>query len=622
MRIFHDYATTMCPQIVYKFFILLVFVYSNLQSVYATHTRKHALAYGESTCDVDGSPCQYNSDCSSGLCTGLYAIREEDLYDRSYLPLEKLDESRLSRRIYPFGNSTAWSLQQYKDAINNGNDYNLFGENVGEGTAGTYIPEFIKPTTGALSQGRQGLVSINVDNVILWAGGSMGPYPGNESDVVDIYNTDTKTFSTAKLSKGRSGLAVASSCIQDVGDTIGGCSIKKAIFAGGYYTVRQNPNPEHSSINPNDIDPFYTNIVDVYDVDTNSWTVTNMVEKRGYASAVIFLNKLYIAGGTRGRFEQVEYSNSVEVYDLATNTWEPWVLDNNPPRYGISRPPHELSNYRANMCVTAARGTVGWGKIFFAGGSTGGFYQFTNPTLVDDTVDIYDVLTNTWSVKKLSVPRSHCAAEYMSSGLVYFAGGMAISENSNMVDILDLQTGSFDHTILSQPRQGIASSVLKNPVTGLETLVFIGGLTFGGSNRWIYEGQAKHSQRIDFFDGTEWKVDTVPQGHSEHAAAAYKDIIYVAGGVDNIYRYVSRVERIERAHDCLDYKCFKRKQYGESEFFRPPCPQGTTRNDRSGECCATATGKCGCKPVYANNQCTCEDGQGWYEMLSTNMVDC
>ena len=73
---------------------------------------------------------------------------------------------------------------------------------------------------------------------------------------------------------------------------------------------------------------------------------------------------------------------------------------------------------------------------------------------------------------------------------------------------------------------------------------------------------------------------------------------------------------------CLDYKCFKRKQYGESEFFRPPCPQGTTRNDRSGECCATATGKCGCKPVYANNQCTCEDGQGWYEMLSTNMVDC
>ena len=48
------------------------------------------------------------------------------------------------------------------------------------------------------------------------------------------------------------------------------------------------------------------------------------------------------------------------------------------------------------MCVTAS---IASNKIFFAGGSTGGFYQFTNPTLVDDTIDIYDVGTNTWTVR-------------------------------------------------------------------------------------------------------------------------------------------------------------------------------------------------------------------------------
>ena len=60
--------------------------------------------------------------------------REEDIYDRVYAPLESIDDARLSLRMYPHNNATSWSLQQYKDPINNGNDYNLYGENVGEGS--------------------------------------------------------------------------------------------------------------------------------------------------------------------------------------------------------------------------------------------------------------------------------------------------------------------------------------------------------------------------------------------------------------------------------------------------------------------------------------------------------
>ena len=90
------------------------------------------------------------------------------------------------------------------------------------------------------------------------------------------------------------------------------------------------------------------------------------------------------------------------------------------------------------------------------------------------------------------------------------------------------------------------------------TVVFVGGLTFGGYNRWNYEAHSKNSPRVDLFDGVDWKSDFVPQGHSEHAGAAYGDIIYVAGGVDNMNRFVDRIERIEKVDDCLDYKCFRR----------------------------------------------------------------
>ena len=77
-------------------------------------------------------------------------------------------------------------------------------------------------------------------------------------------------------------------------------------------------------------------------------------------------------------------------------------------------------------------------------------------------------------------------------------GGLTTDMNSDAVDIYDIATDSFDYTVISQARQGIVSAVLKDDTSGVETLMLIGGTTFGGKNRWLYEGQSKHSQRIDF----------------------------------------------------------------------------------------------------------------------------
>ena len=542
-----------------------------------SHTVTHKLFFGEGTCNVDGSPCQRSSDCSSGLCSGLYTKREEDVYDRVYAPLEDIDNSRLSLRMYPFNNGTSWSLEQYKDPVNNGNDYNLYGENVGEGTEGRYIPKFYKPKTPSISQGRQGLIGISVGPIILYAGGAYGHLPGEESARVDKYDTrhttcevDHSTACTQDsdcssglcsgsyssgdwLSLARSGIAAASTCINNVGS----CSVKKACFVGGWYTTTGKPT---DFVLPNNVDPYVTSTVDCYDADTDVWTVTHMRENRSYVSAVIYGTKMYVAGGTRGYFEVSEFTRNVEVYDVVADTWEPWSNDNVPPNYQVIRSPFELSQPRAMMCATVAEDL-----IFFAGGSTGGYYSFTNPTLMSDVVDIFNATSRTWlTPNKLTVPRCACSAEYMN-GTVFIAGGLSLNDNSNRVDLYEIATGSWTYTSLSQARQGMVSGVLSSGV-----VIFVGGLTFGGYNRWNYEAQSKHSPRIDFFDGIDWQTDVAYQGHSEHAGAAYGDIMYVAGGVDNMHRFVERFERIEKVDDCLDYKCFRRGSTGMANFGGMP----------------------------------------------------
>ena len=524
-----------------------------------THTRLHRLIDGEGTCNVDGSPCKASSDCSSGLCAGLYALREEDVYNRLYGPLESVDNARLSLRMYPYNNATSWSLQQYKDPVNNGNDYNLVGENVGDATDSAYIPLFYKRTTPTLSLGRRGLTAINVGTKIIWAGGSIGHLPSNESARVDIYDTVTETFSHGDwLSVARKGISAASTCMNNKGY----CSHKIACFVGGHYTTTGKST---SFVDPNNVDPIISNVVDCYDADTDTWTVTGgnpgdptctqkayfgncMVQGRAYASAVMYGTKMYVAGGTRGYFETSEYTKNIEVYDVVTWQWESWWKDDTPPNYGVMRSPFELSKARGMMCAT-----VGDGLIFFAGGNEAGFYSFTNPTLVTDVVDIFNATSRTWmKAAKLSEARSSCSAEYMN-GQAYFAGGLNKLDNSDRVDMYTTKTGAWSRAILSQARQGMVSGVLSNG-----TVVFVGGLTFGGYNRWNYEAHSKNSPRVDLFDGVDWKSDFVPQGHSEHAGAAYGDIIYVAGGVDNMNRFVDRIERIEKVDDCLDYKCFRR----------------------------------------------------------------
>ncbi|XP_077288687.1 kelch-like protein 7 [Arctopsyche grandis] len=94
----------------------------------------------------------------------------------------------------------------------------------------------------------------------------------------------------------------------------------KIYITGG----RRKENGKHMS----------TNIVQMYSVETNSWTYrTQMIQARHAHSGVTFKGKLYVAGGII--WETYTYLDSVEHYDSNANVWTA-IVNLPKPAYGIS----------------------------------------------------------------------------------------------------------------------------------------------------------------------------------------------------------------------------------------------------------------------------------------------
>ena len=113
-----------------------------------------------------------------------------------------------------------------------------------------------------------------------------------------------------------------------------------------------------------------SDVVDIYDETTNSWSVDSLTITRGYFTSVTAGNRAYFAGGI------VSYSgnsavvtNRVDIFDYDTGTWS---ID-------------LLSVARGGL----ASATVGT-KIFFAGGHDPNYNAL-------NVVDIFDYSANTWS---------------------------------------------------------------------------------------------------------------------------------------------------------------------------------------------------------------------------------
>ncbi len=164
-------------------------------------------------------------------------------------------------------------------------------------------------TQSYLSVARAALAATTVGNLALFAGGRV---QGGASDIVDIYNAGIWT--QAHLSVARFNLTAT---------TVGNL----ALFAGGYDALGAG-----------------SDVVDIYDVSTQTWTQSHLSVGRTNLAATSLGNHAFFAGGSVYR----GVSDVVDIYDAGTQTWTTY----------------HLSVARADLTAT----TVG-NLALFAGGS-------------------------------------------------------------------------------------------------------------------------------------------------------------------------------------------------------------------------------------------------------------
>jgi autotransporter-associated beta strand protein len=225
-----------------------------------------------------------------------------------------------------------------------------------------------------------------------------------------------------------------------------------------------------------------SNVVDIYDMATNTWSTTTLSSGRVGLGATSLGDKAFFAGG----WSNNSYFNTVDIYDTATNTWSTATL----------------SQAREYVAATAING-----KAFFGGGSWPG-----------NTVDIYDNATNTWSTATLSQGRCDLAAA-SANGKVFFGGGdLGYPTPSGVVDIYDTNTRQWSTSALSSPRESLAA-------TSCNGKVFFAG---GGSD--LYTMTDKNT--VDIYDTAtnSWSTATLSQARQHLAATSLGNKVLFAGG--------------------------------------------------------------------------------------------
>ena len=173
----------------------------------------------------------------------------------------------------------------------------------------------------------------------------------------------------------------------------------------------------------------------------------------------------------------------------------------------------ELSESRSGF----ANAVVG-NKILIAGG-------INNQNQVSGRVDIYDASTNLWSTVELSIARGYIASATIGNK-AFFAGGTTGYANpkSSRVDIYDASTNTWSTAELSEGRLAIAATTLGNK------LFFAGGYT--DEDYWDFVGTSK---RVDIYNNatTTWSTEFLSEGRGAIAAITLNNKVFFAGGFND-----------------------------------------------------------------------------------------
>ena len=187
--------------------------------------------------------------------------------------------------------------------------------------------------------------------------------------------------------------------------------------------------------------------------------------------------------------------------------------------------------------LSIARHTMGvavaGNKIFFAGGMEFDFgVQFKR-------IDIYDASTDSWTIDSLSWPRVSPAGEVIGNKL-FFAGGMdayITTGYGNVVDIKALSTDTWSTSALSEEKAHLSSETIGNKI-----------YFAGGANGYYFSSL---SNRIDVYDNStaSWSIQTMLEPKTHLASIGFAGKIYWAGGITGFTQATSHQSALVEIKD-------------------------------------------------------------------------
>jgi len=319
---------------------------------------------------------------------------------------------------------------------------------------------------GTLSQPRAAMAVASSGNKILFAGGieaSSGSWL--PSSRVDIYDITNNTWSMAELCIGRYSIAATTAANKiffgggDVGD---GTSPVDAVdiydLASNTWTV------SHLSASGNSIvaaslgtkvffaggdggfssdGVWRAQRVDIFDVNSNSWSTASLTEPKYGISAVTLNNKVYFSGG----FAFTNISNRVEIFDNANNSWSLDSMYERKSHHGGIAAGDKIFWAGPSCLVEIKNVNTGNSSIEYLSKPAGwSSYDGQHLVLKDnkiiflrkgftdtDKFDIYDLTTNSWSIGILPQPVPFWSSFISVNNVIYIAGGSTTQGVSNQV---------------------------------------------------------------------------------------------------------------------------------------------------------------------------------------------
>jgi len=221
--------------------------------------------------------------------------------------------------------------------------------------------------------------------------------------------------------------------------------------------------------------------VDIYDVATDTWSLSNMSTGGDELTTATAGNKVFFAGGNFGIYA----TSTVNIYDLTSNTWSTASL-----------------SARRNFPAAVSENN----KVYFTGGD-----PWTGQ--ISNVIDIYNNTTGVWSTSYLQVPRVRHAAIAVND-ILYFAGGLSTNYRPTCsVETLNINTGARTLMNLSIPIAVLYAVVKDNKILFLRN-----------------DGLAD-SDKFDVYDiiSNTWSIGVLPYKIGGASIISANNNIYVTG---------------------------------------------------------------------------------------------